>query len=163
LLPLIDTRAGRRMFPPMRALADASNPSALADDAIDAIDGMKRGPFFLTVFFSAPRAPYSAPAPYYGRFTQRAYRGRYKYDKPIPPPSATPRDPADVAHVRGLYDGAVASVDDAAARILRALERRGLDRNTIVVITSDHGETLFEGGHGQGHGDHLFGDEATHI
>jgi arylsulfatase A-like enzyme len=32
-----------------------------------------------------------------------------------------------------------------------------------VVVTSDHGETLYEGGHGQGHGDHLFGDEGTHV
>ncbi|HEX3345912.1 MAG TPA: sulfatase-like hydrolase/transferase, partial [Polyangiaceae bacterium] len=32
-----------------------------------------------------------------------------------------------------------------------------------VVVTSDHGENLYEDGHGQGHGDHLFGDQGTHV
>ena len=30
-------------------------------------------------------------------------------------------------------------------------------------MTADHGETLYDGGHGIGHGDHLFGDEGTHV
>ena len=69
----------------------------------------------------------------------------------------------DVQQIRGLFDGAVASVDDAMARILAELDARGLRERTIIVVTADHGETIFDNEHGQGHGDHLFGDEATHV
>ena len=47
--------------------------------------------------------------------------------------------------------------------MLDALEADGIAKNTIVVVTGDHGETLYDHGHGQGHGDHLFGDEGTHV
>ena len=40
------------------------------------------------------------------------------------------------------YYGNLAQTDDAAGQILSALERLGLDRNTIVVYTADHGEML---------------------
>ena len=65
--------------------------------------------------------------------------------------------------VRALYDGAVLAIDDAAQSILDAVESDGIADDTIVVVTADHGETLYDHGHGQGHGDHLFGDEGTHV
>jgi len=46
---------------------------------------------------------------------------------------------------------------------LRELESRGLADRTIVIVTADHGETLFEHGRWHGHGDHLFGDEGTRV
>ena len=44
------------------------------------------------------------------------------------------------------YDAGLKYVDDYIGRLLRDLEQRGLAENTIVVITSDHGESL--GAHG---------------
>ena len=49
----------------------------------------------------------------YGRFTSASYRGRYKYHKPVGLGRERAPDEADVAQIRGLYDGAVASIDDA--------------------------------------------------
>lgn len=40
------------------------------------------------------------------------------------------------------YYASLAQMDDCAGQILSALTRLGLDRNTIVVYTSDHGEML---------------------
>ena len=40
------------------------------------------------------------------------------------------------------YYGNLAQMDDCAGQVLRALDRLGLDQNTIVVYTSDHGEML---------------------
>src|SRR5256886_5295189 len=40
------------------------------------------------------------------------------------------------------YDAGLNYVDDYIGRLLRELEQRGLKRNTIVVITSDPGESL---------------------
>ena len=41
-----------------------------------------------------------------------------------------------------FYYGCLAQMDDCAGQVLSALTRLGLDRNTIVVYTSDHGEML---------------------
>jgi arylsulfatase A-like enzyme len=161
LLPVLHSRIGRAAFPVMRELNDAADPELLADDAIRAIRRQKDAPFFVTVFFSTAHFPYAAPAPYYGRFTRPGYRGRFKYHKPVGLGAEAPPDAEDVEQIRGLYDGAVASIDAAAARVLAALD--GVTGPTIIVLAADHGETLYEGEHGQGHGDHLFGDEGTHI
>lgn len=40
------------------------------------------------------------------------------------------------------YYGSLAQADDCVGQILAALSRLGLDRNTIVIYTSDHGEML---------------------
>jgi len=44
------------------------------------------------------------------------------------------------------YDAGLVYTDDSIGRLLRELERLGVAENTIVIITSDHGESL--GGHG---------------
>ena len=163
LLPFLHSRAGRAAFPVLREMNQAADPDMLADDAISMLRGQGDKPFFMTVFFSAAHFPYAAPAPYYARFTEPSYRGPFKYHKPVGLGGEDRVTPADVQQVRGLFDGAVASIDDAMARILAELDARGLRERTIIVVTADHGETLFDNDHGQGHGDHLFGDEATHV
>jgi len=163
LLPLLRSRLGRKLFPAMHELPAAGDPNLVADDVEAALRAVRKGPFFLTAVFSTPRAPYAAPAPYYGRYTSSAYRGRYKYQASLGSASEIPPDDEDVRQIRALYDGAVTAVDDAVGRVLRTLDRLGLSGRTIIVLTADHGETLFDDGHGHGHGDHLFGDEGTHV
>jgi arylsulfatase A-like enzyme len=58
---------------------------------------------------------------------------------------------------RRAYDAALATMDEQLDRLLRELEQKGVLRNTIVVVTSDHGETF--GSHGlRGHGHSLYLD-----
>jgi arylsulfatase A-like enzyme len=164
LLPWLHTRLGRAAFPVLREMNDAADPQMLARDAVRAMRSLEgQGPFFLVVFFSTAHFPYAAPSPFYRRFTDPDYRGRYKYDKPVGLGRDAPADADDERQVRGLYDGAVLAVDDAAQTVLGALDRDGIAKDTLVVVTADHGETLYDHGHGQGHGDHLFGDEGTHV
>lgn len=165
LLPVLHSGLGRQLFPVLREINSAADPFILAEDAKRAIRAASRGgsPFFVTVFFSTAHFPYAAPAPYYAKYTDPRYRGRFKYHKPIGLGQEAPPDAEDVAQIRGLYDGAVRAIDDAAGSILDELERSGLADDTVVVVTADHGEALWENGHGQGHGDHLFGDEGTHV
>src|SRR5262249_39101197 len=111
LLPLIDREPLREAFPSMRLVNTAADPHLPPDRAIASIRRAGSRPFFMTVFFSATHFPYAAPAPYYRRFTDPAYRGRFKYHKPVGFVAGGPPDAADVAQIRGLYDGAVASVD----------------------------------------------------
>jgi arylsulfatase A-like enzyme len=164
LLPVLSSRIGRAAFPALREMNDAADPSLLAKDAVRTMRALEsRGPFFLVVFFSTAHFPYAAPWPYYRRFVDPAYRGRFKYFKPVGLGQEAPADARDEQQVRALYDGAVSAIDDAAQSILDALASDGLANKTIVVVTADHGETLFDHGHGQGHGDHLLGDEGTHV
>ncbi len=163
LLPFLHGRFGRRLFPVLRELNDAADPQMLAGDVTDALRRMRDNPFFLTVFFSTAHFPYAAPAPYYGKFASEKYRGRYKYHKPVGLAHDLPPDAEDKAQIRALYAGATTAIDDAMHSVLTELSRLGLADDTIVVVTADHGEALFEDGHGQGHGDHLFGDQGTHV
>jgi arylsulfatase A-like enzyme len=161
VLPYATSRFGRRFFPAVDALPEMSDPARLARRA-SAWLGETRQPFFLTVFFSAAHFPYAAPYPYYRRFSAPGYDGPFRYQKP--PLSAPPSGETDRAQIRALYDGAVAAVDDALARILATLERDGLADDTIVVLTADHGENLYDlPERGMGHGDHLHGDAADHV
>jgi arylsulfatase A-like enzyme len=50
--------------------------------------------------------------------------------------------PADVEHVRAVYDGALRFADTQIGLLLDELERRGLLENAVVVYTADHGEQL---------------------
>jgi arylsulfatase A-like enzyme len=57
-------------------------------------------------------------------------------------------------YARELYDAAVHSVDRELGRVFAALRERGLDANTLIIVTSDHGEEFWE--HGRtGHGFNL--------
>lgn len=81
-------------------------------------------PFFLFVHYFDPHDPYLPPA----RF--RRWQGE------------TPRGRAIAA-----YDGEVAYADHELGRLLAALEGRGLARDTLVVVTGDHGEGLLDHGY----------------
>lgn len=47
---------------------------------------------------------------------------------------------------RDSYDDCVAYMDDQIGRLLGALDRRGVLSNTLVIVTSDHGEAFGEHG-----------------
>ncbi|WP_256301098.1 sulfatase-like hydrolase/transferase [Haloarchaeobius salinus] len=53
-------------------------------------------------------------------------------------------DEDDLDLVRAAYRAEVRCVDDRISRLLDALERNGLREETLVVVTSDHGEVLGE-------------------
>jgi arylsulfatase A-like enzyme len=69
---------------------------------------------------------------------------------------------ADIRQIRALYDGCTRQFDTCFARIREALRKNGMEENTIVVVTADHGDDLYEPGvtitHGLGFngGDHSF-------
>jgi arylsulfatase A-like enzyme len=55
--------------------------------------------------------------------------------------------PADVQLARDCYDDGLARLDAYVGRLLDTLEERGLDRETVIVVTADHGEHF--GDHGR--------------
>ncbi len=66
-----------------------------------------------------------------------------------------------IAAARRAYDQEIRYTDSLVGRFLEALAARGLEENTVVVLTSDHGEEFGEHGH-VSHGLHLY-QEIVHV
>ena len=108
--------------------------------------------FFINTFIAATHGPFSSTYPYYRLYTDPAYRGNSLFSmsdvssiEDVLKAQAAGKQHFDVRQIMDLYDGAVKSFDDEVGRILAYLKKSGLDKNTIVVIYSDHGVDLFEG------------------
>ena len=116
-------------------------------------------PFFAVAFCSNNHFPYVSKNPYYRLYTDRTYRGMHKYRKMdnMKVYSGFHLPPEDEKQVNDLYDGAVRMFDDEVGEMLHFLKKCGVDRNTIILLLSDHGESLYDDDYGTGHGDHLRG------
>jgi arylsulfatase A-like enzyme len=55
--------------------------------------------------------------------------------------------PADIQHLVDLYDDEIAGFDRGFAELVRILRRHELFDETLIVVTSDHGEEFMEHGH----------------
>ncbi len=169
LFPFITNRLGALFFPEIRGIAKYSQHGQVTDETIDLIESTRGNPFFITVFYSITHFPFAAPYPYYGRYAERNYRGPYKYYKQVViqmaggTAQAHEDSQADRDQVVALYDGCLALFDREVGRLFDYLERRGMLDNTIVVITSDHGENLYDKDLGMGHGEHLKGYPALEV
>jgi arylsulfatase A-like enzyme len=68
----------------------------------------------------------------------------------------------DVKYVISLYDGGVAYVDECIGGLIRSIKDLGLYENSLIILTSDHGEEFGE--HGAFlHGGNLLYDQTTHV
>jgi arylsulfatase A-like enzyme len=161
LLPYVANPYGSLLFLEIDGLAEFANPEKLTDKVIEVV-GRLPEPWFVVVFYSTSHFPYSAPAPYFKRFTDPAYQGPFKYYKPHDM-VAHVTSVADVTQVRDIFDGTIRAVDDQVGRLLNALSSSKRLERTVVVATADHGENLYEGSLGMGHGDHLRGEGALRV
>jgi arylsulfatase A-like enzyme len=71
------------------------------------------------------------------------YRRLYDWEST----KGVPLDEADIEHLRDHYDGGVLAADLQLGRFFAELERMGKLENTVVILTSDHGEDLHDHGY----------------
>ncbi len=117
------------------------SPKHEADKAIDYIKHKrdKSKPFFLMIAMNPPHSPY--------RSLNDVMEEDYNLYKDIPidellvRPNVNP-NLKQKQECAPYYFASVTGVDREFGRILKALKQTGLDKNTIVVFTSDHGETM---------------------
>lgn len=115
-----------------------------ANRAMDLLDRYGDRPFFLFLHLYDPHWHYDPPESTRALFT-KPYSGSLtglwgdfsKKDR-------STVSPADLEHLISLYDGEIRYVDDELGRVLDHLKTRGLDKNTLVLVTSDHGEEFLE-------------------
>ena len=95
-------------------------------------------PFALVVSYGTPHFPHGT-AP-------KEYQALYPPDKIKLPPNVPPELQENARREAQGYYGHCTALDKCVGDIVRTLEETGLADNTILVFTSDHGETL--GSHG---------------
>lgn len=140
--------------------------------ALDAVDDGLRWlreqeePAFLLLHLMEPHLDYGAPEPWRLAFTPPG-------TPPIPVPFGADQrwlpwldgkdlpSPEEQAWISGLYDGEVRATDDALAALVAGLEAQGRADQTVLAITSDHGEELFD--HGRFEHGHTLRSPVTRI
>lgn len=167
LLSFLINPIGRDIFPVMWLMPLNIDPYYVTNTSKRFIrNAVKAGkPFFMVYFSSNSHFPYGSQYPYYQMYTKRSYRGPHKYRKVdmMKTYSGFDLSPEDKEQIIALYDGTVRMFDDQVGEMLGFLKKSGLDRNTIIVLFSDHGESLYENGYGTGHGDHLRGPYSSNM
>ncbi|MBN1823573.1 MAG: sulfatase [Endomicrobiales bacterium] len=164
LMPYVTNHFGRFVFPELKEFADNADPFLLAEEVVSTLEGLsKKSRFFCYTFFSNTHFPYASPRPYYSKYTDKNYRGRFKYHKPPTLYEKENLTLADAAQVNAIYDGSVKAFDDAVGMIVGFLKRKGLYDKTIIVVTADHGENLYDNGWYIGHGEHLVGNNVVRV
>jgi arylsulfatase A-like enzyme len=118
----------------------------VTDEALRLLDGFTAPRQFLWVHYFDPHAPYGDGAPGADALTPAEVVRRIQ---------AGGAGAAGIAEqARGLYGADVRALDGHLERLLARLELDAAGIETHLVVTSDHGESLGEGGV-IGHGDHL--------
>ena len=150
---------GNKVFLPARNDREASRK------AVGWLRGRKDKdrPFFLWLRYNAPHWPYEAPAPY-GEMFDPGYRGAHTFNQEKAPGlergdiifGKTRLQAREMQHAVAHYDGEIAYADRAIGDLLEALRGLGLYDRTLVVLTSDHGESLGEHDYFFEHGAYLY-------
>ena len=128
----------------------------LTDLTIDWLKRSSSSPFFLWVHYMDPHKPYGDrenvnPTPgYTGRFMT-------SFDQNPPPVNSGSLDltPEEKEHIENLYNSDVRFCDREVGRLLDYLKESGRLDDSVVIITSDHGEEFWEHGYWEhGHSVH---------
>lgn len=105
-------------------------------------------PFFLWNHYMDIHGPYHPPDNYRHRFGSCSISSReamHLYHKTCRDPEAVTEEERQTQI--DLYDGEIAYVDTQIDAFLKALKARGHLDNSLVVVTSDHGEAFGEQGY----------------
>ncbi|MBN2803888.1 MAG: sulfatase-like hydrolase/transferase [Deltaproteobacteria bacterium] len=139
----------------------------VADDSVEWLKKRyEKKPFFMYIHTIDPHVPYIPPAKYRALYDDEPYNGPIESTKTADlvervKTGALKLNERDKFRLEALYDGEISYHDDHLARVYKELANQDLLKNTIIVITADHGEEFFD--HGLvGHGHSLY-EELIHV
>jgi arylsulfatase A-like enzyme len=118
--------------------------------------GPDAAPFFLFLNYMDAHIPYLPPDRYRQKFGEPGPRfswGKYRSMESAVLAGARELTPEERRNLEADYDAGIAYIDDSVRRIFDELRRLGLFDDTMVIVTSDHGEMFGEAGiigHGAG-------------
>jgi arylsulfatase A-like enzyme len=154
--------AGRFMltvFPKRFGPVDSTDD--ISDNAIGWLERNKSARFFLWVHYLDPHVPYSVARsdledyPDGVKIMNRSWRlpGLMRGGEVLPP--------AWIETIKALYGLETAAVDNNIGRLLDRMRDLGLYGETVILLTSDHGEELWD--HGSYEHGHSLYDELLHV
>lgn len=111
----------------------------------------KKRPFFLWVDSFDPHEPWDSPSIWENRPCPHNpdYTGNPLLLAPWTEVEGVLSD-EECAHVRALYMEKIEMVDEWVGRLLDSIREQGLWDDTLIVLTSDHGQPMGKGEHGHG-------------
>jgi arylsulfatase A-like enzyme len=132
-----------------RLVTEMDRTRAITEDGVRFLEGASPDqPFLLWLHYVNPHTPYTPPPPFDTAFID---------DTALAGP---PLEPVDgffggvprrwevpgrpLGYYVAQYDGEIAAVDAEVGRLLEALDSSPVGETTLVVLTSDHGESLGE-------------------
>lgn len=123
-----------------------------------ALDGKNAPPLFLNVSLTQPHDPYCAPRKYLEMYRDasipmpkphddiRKLSPTYEWVRIVHGLDKETPSPEKVREARRCYLAMCTWLDDRIGQLLSEVERLGMSGNTLVVLTSDHGDMLGEKG-----------------
>ncbi|QDO98583.1 alkaline phosphatase family protein [Ferrovibrio terrae] len=147
---------------PARIREEDSETPYMTDRAMDFIRASGDQTWCLHLSYIKPHWPYIAPAPYHNMYgpgqMQSVRQSDAEHRNPHPVVAAFMQHEESVnfsrADVRDIviptYMGLVKQLDDHLGRLFAFLEQSGRMKDTLIVLTSDHGDYL---------GDHWLGEK----
>lgn len=139
---------------------------ALVDRALAFVKKQRGKPFFLYLGTIDPHVSLRAREPWISRYHAEPYSGPFekglpglvaaRFKEAVYERHATPFkhlvSPKDRKRIIAIYDSTISYNDQQLGRLLDQLKALGVAKDTLVVITADHGEELWdEGGFGHSH------------
>jgi arylsulfatase A-like enzyme len=158
-----DAASHGRTWAPTRYAAEHSETAFLTESLIDWIAGHRAAtsdPWFVHASYVRPHPPYIAPAPYHDRYDPasvpmpvqseglEADRAQHRFAAAVIGLDGitAPTDERELRQLRATYYGMMTEVDAQLGRLVDWLRSAGELDDTLVVLTSDHGDQM--GDHG---------------
>jgi arylsulfatase A-like enzyme len=156
---------------PARFRAEDSNAAFLTDELLRYLEAQGSRPWFTHISYISPHPPFIAPAPYHDRYDPAEAPRPTRADSPAAEAEGHPflrfkidgraggtnagvgafigrniapaeMEDAELAQLRATYYGMINEVEACFGRILDHLKATGVYDETLIVLTSDHGEQL---------------------
>ncbi len=147
---------------PARVDKAHSETAYMTNRAMEKITELENTPWCLHLSYIKPHWPYIAPAPYHNMYSAKDViePNRNEAEKSDAHPVIAAfreheecqsfSDEEKRRHVIPAYMGLITEIDDNIGRLMTFLADSGRDKDTLIVLTSDHGDFL---------GDHWLGEK----
>ena len=134
--------------------SEADRSRLITSTAIERLDGLDSAGrrFFMWLHYVNPHTPYEPPAGYVDWPAPDDHRSTEPEDPQVAvtaglgDPGTLDNEASSLQASIARYDGEIAFTDSQIGEVLDHLQRVGMMSDTLVVITSDHGESLGEWG-----------------
>jgi len=130
-----------RIWPALNDVRLVDTTALITEYAEGFLHTRKQEPFFLWVHYMDPHGPYNPPKQFRRKTTPWE---SFPPGKIFAAKAAAELPENDRSAARSLYKGEIEYVDACLGELLHELHASGSDDETLVVLSSDHGESLWD-------------------